>query len=92
LDSAPALFDWDQANISHLARHDVSPQQAEQCYRNDPLITEEQLVNGEERYLALGETEEGRRLAFVFTLRRHRVRFITAYPMTAEQQEIYEEG
>ena len=47
---------------------------------------------GEERYLALGETDSSRRLAFVFTIRRGRVRFVTAYAMTPEQQELYEEG
>jgi uncharacterized DUF497 family protein len=92
VESPPAVFDWDDANIAHLARHAVSPQEAEQCYRNDPLIMEEQFVNGEDRYLALGETHAGRRLAFVFALRSDRVRFVTAYPMTAQQQEIYEEG
>jgi uncharacterized DUF497 family protein len=90
--SIPAVFDWDDANIAHLARHAVSPQEAEQCYRNDPLIIEEQFINGEDRYLALGETQAARRLAFVFTLRSDRVRFITAYPMTDQQQDIYEEG
>ena len=77
---------------SGMARHAVSPDEAEQCYRNDPLIVEEQLVRGELRYLALGETNASRRLAFVFTVRHGRVRFVTAYPMTSEQEEIYEEG
>ena len=85
-------FDWDDSNVRHLARHGVTPDEVEQFYRHDPLIVEEQLVNGEERYLALGETDAVRRLALVFTIRRFRVRFVTAYPMTREQQEIYEEG
>jgi uncharacterized DUF497 family protein len=70
----------------------VSPQEAEQCYRHDPLIVEEQFVHEELRYLALGETGAGRRLAFVFTVRGAHVRFVTAYAMTPQQQEIYEEG
>jgi hypothetical protein len=41
---------------------------------------------------ALGETDAGGRLAFVFTIRGGRVRFVTAYPMTPRQQEIYEQG
>ena len=47
---------------------------------------------GYDQNLALGETDAGRRLAFVFTIRHSRVRFITAYPMTPQQQEIFEEG
>jgi uncharacterized DUF497 family protein len=42
--------------------------------------------------LAMGETAAGRPLAFVFTSRGARVRFVTAYPMTPQQQESYEEG
>jgi uncharacterized DUF497 family protein len=86
------LFDWDDGNIRHLARHNVSPHEAEECYRNDPLLIEEQLISGEGRYLALSETDAMRRLAFVFTIRQERIRIITAYPMTIEQQIIYEEG
>ena len=41
---------------------------------------------------ALGETGAGRRLALVFTIRGARVRLVTAYDMTPQQQEIYEEG
>lgn len=62
----PAIFNWDDENIRHLARHAVSPEEAEQCYRNDPLIVEEQLIRRELRYLGLGETNAGRRLAVVF--------------------------
>lgn len=57
-----------------------------------PLIVEDQFVDGELRHLALGETGAGRRLAFVFTIRCAHVRFVTAYAMTPQQQEIYEEG
>ena len=38
------------------------------------------------------KTSAGRRLAFVFTVRGAGVRFVTAYSMTPQQQESYEEG
>src|ERR1022692_64018 len=75
-----------------LARCCVSSQAPEHACRNVPLILEEQFIDGELRYLALGETGAGRRLAFVFTTRGARVRIVTAYAMTPRQQEIYEEG
>jgi uncharacterized DUF497 family protein len=86
------VFDWDEGNTRHLARHAVSSAETEQCYRNDPLIVEEQFVSGELRFLALGETDAARRLAFVFTVRRNRGRVITAYAMTPAQRAIYDEG
>lgn len=31
------LFDWDDANILHLAEHDVQPDEAEEVILGDPL-------------------------------------------------------
>jgi uncharacterized DUF497 family protein len=69
------------------------PEEVEQCYFTNPVIWEEQLLDGESRYLVLSETDAGRRLALVFNVhrRRGRLRLITAYPMTREQQELYEQ-
>lgn len=30
-------FDWDEANIRHVARHSVLPEEAEQVILNDPV-------------------------------------------------------
>jgi hypothetical protein len=30
-------FDWDEANTSHVARHSVLPEEAEQVILNDPV-------------------------------------------------------
>jgi uncharacterized DUF497 family protein len=92
LEGSSVAFSWDEANVRHLARHNVTPEEAEQCYRNDPLIVEEQYESGEERFLALGENHAARRPAFVFTIRGDKVRFVTAYPMTRDQQQEFEEG
>ena len=32
-------FDWDEANIGHMARHSVIPEEAEQVIFNDPVIS-----------------------------------------------------
>ena len=37
------MFDWDQANIAHIARHDVVPHdvvphEAEEAYNSHPLF------------------------------------------------------
>jgi hypothetical protein len=31
------LFDWDDANINHIAEHGVSPDEAEEVIRRDTL-------------------------------------------------------
>lgn len=59
-------FDWDEQNIGHLARHHISPAEAEQVLFNRPRDIESQLRNGEERMTQVGETDAGRILIVVF--------------------------
>jgi uncharacterized protein len=72
-------FDWDDANVGHVARHGVIPEEAEQVILNDPVDLGVEIVEGEERYLNLGATEQGRVLLVVTTWREDRVRVVTAF-------------
>ena len=73
-------FEWDQANTSHIARHGVKPEEVEQAFGNDPLLvlTVHQR-SGEQRILCAGRSDAGRPLQFVYTVRRGRIRVITAH-------------
>jgi uncharacterized DUF497 family protein len=85
-------FDWDEANIDHLARHSVLPGEAEQVVVNDPVDIGMEIVNGEECYLNLGATVQGRVLLVVTTWREDRVRVITAFePIKRLIQFYYQE-
>ena len=53
-------FDWDEANIGHVARHNVLPEEAEQVILNNPVDLGMDMVEGEERYLNLGATAKHR--------------------------------
>ena len=72
-------FDWDEANVGHLARHKVTPEEAEHVILNDPVDLGTELADGEERYLNLGSTQQGRVLVVVTTWRDERVRVVTAF-------------
>ena len=85
-------FDWDAANTRHLARHDIIPEEAEQAVLIDPLIADVQQQEAEERTLCFGRTESGRLLTVLYEERRGKIRIITGYAMTRQQQEIYFEG
>jgi uncharacterized DUF497 family protein len=77
---ARAKFDWDEANIGHIARHGVTPEEVEQAFANDPLaVLAEQRRSGEQRVLCAGRTDAGRLLQFVYTVRRGGIRVITAH-------------
>jgi uncharacterized DUF497 family protein len=82
-------FDWDRANVEHVARHGISPEECEEAYRNGPLVIERQRRKHERRRLCLGETNRGRLLTFVVIERKGKIRFVTAYPMHAMQRRIY---
>ena len=85
-------FDWDEANIGHVARHQVRPEEAEQVILNDPLDLGLEIVEGEERYLNLGATTQSRVLLVVTTWRGDRVRVVTAFdPIKRIIQFYYQE-
>jgi uncharacterized DUF497 family protein len=87
-------FDWDDENRAHIAAHNVSCAETEQVINNEPIDLEVQAVNGEERFLQLGETNAGRILVVVSTYRKALVRVITAFdaPKSAKQLYIVRKG
>ena len=83
-----AKFDWDNQNTGHIARHGVTPEEVEQAFANAPLVVlAVQQRSGEERVLCAGLTDEGRPLQFVYTMRRSRVRVITAHTAKRKVRE-----
>ena len=83
-----AKFDWDDANAGHIARHGVSPEEVEQAFARDPLVVlAVHERSGEERVLCAGLTDAGRPLQFVYTMRRGRVRVITAHTAKRKVRE-----
>jgi uncharacterized DUF497 family protein len=86
-------FEWDSGNWrkSEL-RHGVAAAEAQEVLLNDPLCqVDARHSDAEQRYVALGVTNEGRRLFVAFTVRRGRVRIISARPMSRKERGIHEE-
>ncbi|MGH9618426.1 MAG: BrnT family toxin [Bryobacteraceae bacterium] len=87
--STDLVFDWDDANRNHIARHGVSPQEAEEVIENDPLDFDVEPVDGEERIASVGRTDRGRILVVVSTFRHTRTRIITAFPAPNALIDLY---
>lgn len=83
-------FDWDEANASHIRRHGVSPEEAEQVLASGPLEIESKMHRGELRTVCLGRTESGKPLLVVYTMRNDKFRIITAYPVPRKKRRLYE--
>lgn len=87
-------FQWDEANWrkSEL-KHGVAAAEAEEVLLGDSLCQiDERHSRDEQRYLALGVTNEGRHLFVAFTVRRNLVRAISARPMSRRERIAYEEA
>ena len=86
-------FDWDKHNTGkNWDKHRVSPQECEQVLFNKPLKIgwDETHSSHEARYYAFGQTDEGRRLFMIFTMRVNRIRVISARPMNKNERRAYE--
>jgi uncharacterized DUF497 family protein len=81
-------FDWDEANISHVARHGVTQAEAEEIVRGAAAVVESDR-HGESRAVVIGDTAGGRTLVVVFAARKERVRIVTAYPANRSQRARY---
>ncbi|MGZ8843894.1 MAG: BrnT family toxin [Pyrinomonadaceae bacterium] len=80
---APLKFEWDDDNIDHVALHHVETDEAEAVFDNKPLILRTQ----GDKYLAIGQTNEGRYLAIVFVRKPGRTRVITARDLNDREKK-----
>lgn len=85
-------FDWDEGNLDHVVKHNVTQEEAEQAIRGDSLDIEMQFAEGgdnEERLLQIGETANGRILQLLTTWRNGRVRVISAWDAPKQLKTYY---
>jgi uncharacterized DUF497 family protein len=79
-----ASFEWDEQNIGHIAFHRVETDEAEAAFDNASLI----LRTGDGKYLAYGQTDEGRYLLVVFVRRPgSAIRVITARNLMDDEKK-----
>jgi uncharacterized protein len=76
----------------HIARHSITPEEAEEAIMIEPLEAAVQQHGNEERVLCFGRTKTGRLLTILYAERRGKIRVVTACEMTKEQQRLYFEG
>ena len=92
-----AGFDWDAGNERKSGeKHAVSQFEAEQVFFNQPLLVlaDQKHSQNEERYHALGKSNDARLLHITFTLRTTGtlIRVISARDMRRKERNIYEQG
>jgi uncharacterized protein len=86
-------FEWDEGNLTkNWVRHEVTASECEQIFFNHPLVAtqDEKHSDQENRYFALGQTDAGRLLFVVFTIRNNLIRVISARAMNRKERKVYE--
>ena len=89
----PAEFEWNEGNQNkNLHKHGVENQEIEEAFFNLPILVSPDLGHSgkESRYLVLGQTDRRRKIAIIFTLRKNKIRVISARPMSQKERKFYE--
>jgi uncharacterized protein len=74
-----AGFDWDEANVRHIARHGIVTDEVLQVFANGPIDIDFDVIGGEERWTSAGHTDTLRVLVVVWTMRGEFIRPLTAF-------------
>lgn len=87
-------FDWDNWNIrKSWLKHNVEPIESEQVFLDYPIyLTDEKHSQAEKRYIVYGLTDNGRKLIIAFTLRRDKIRVISARNQSKKERRFYEKN
>lgn len=89
----PIAFEWNKGNIDkNLKKHKVTNKETEEVFENKPLFISEDIKHSkfEKRYQALGITNNYKLLFLSFTVRKDKVRIISARNMSKKERRTYE--
>jgi uncharacterized DUF497 family protein len=85
-------FEWDEHNAEkNWLTHQVSPEECEEVFFNRPLVVAEDTGHSEKesRYYCIGQSNYGRLLFIVFTIRGELIRGISARGMSRKERNVY---
>lgn len=89
----PLEFEWDEANKKKIwAKHKVSAEECEEAFAGQEVFSQPDKLHSqkENRYILISKTKKLRFLFIVFTLRKNKVRVISARNMHKKEQSFYE--
>ncbi len=82
-------FDWDDENLKHVARHDVTVAEVEEVFRRPYIEETDGAVNGEDRFRAYGVSARWSFVNHRLTERNRKIRPITAWNMSRTETKKY---
>src|SRR3989304_854535 len=86
-------FEWDKGNINKNKKHNIEDKEAEEVFFDERKKTFKDKLHsgGEERFRVVGKTKKGRLLFVVFTMRKGKIRIISARDINKKEVSLYEE-
>lgn len=88
-------FEWDEWNTEKsYKKHGILPNEAEEIFLDDNILILEDVEHSkqEKRFEAIGKVIEGRILFLAFTLRRDKIRIISARAANQKERRKYEQA
>lgn len=86
-------FEWDTGNRNkNLIKHNVTNEECEEIFFDQKKIIMKDIVHSEneERYTLIGQTKQKRLLHTIFTIRRNKIRIISARDLNKKYLRLYE--
>lgn len=87
-------FDWGEGTREkNWIKHGVDYRECEEVFFNRPLIVGDEIKHSaqEKRYFVLGRSNAGKTLFLAITIRKEKVRVISARAQSRKERQIYEQ-
>ena len=87
-------FDWDKDNKDkNLKKHGVSDEECEEIFFDPRKKISKDILHSanEGRYILIGKTKSKRLLFLVFTIRKNKIRVISARNLNKKEKHLYEQ-
>lgn len=88
-------FEWDKGNIEKsYKKHSILPNEAEEIFLDENILILEDAEHSkrEKRFEAIGKIIEGKILFLAFTVRKDRIRIISARSANQKERRKYEQA
>lgn len=88
----PLAFDWNKGNIGKNKKHNVEDKEAEEIFFDKNKVIYRDVLHSqkEKRWIIIGKTKKERLLFVVFTIRKNKIRIISARDINRKEVILYE--
>ncbi len=88
-------FEWDKGNINKsYEKHEITPNEAEEVFLDHNILILGDIKHSkvEERFMAIGEIFQGSILFLSYTIRKDKIRIISARFANKKERKLYEQN